>query len=159
MTQVPGFIPGSRASFMMDLVVITMILVLPCLLWSIFQVHYKKRYTVHKKTQLILAAALFLAVGLFELDVRLYGWRDHALASPYYNSALFPMLSVHLFFAISTFLLWITVLFMALRYIPSPSGPSSHSKVHRRLGKLTVVVTICASFTGWIFYWMAFVAA
>src|SRR5690606_8008188 len=102
--------------------------------------------------------ALMLTVTLFEIEVRVIGWRQYASSSRYYDTWLFPWLSVHLLFAVTTFVLWIVTLTLALRRMPSVPAPSAHSALHRKLGKATVIGTLCTSVTGWVFYYMAFVA-
>jgi hypothetical protein len=104
-----------------------------------------------------------VTVGLFELDVRLNGWRDRASASAYagpdggVNWVLFA-LGVHLCFAVSTALLWALVITRALRNLPSPPMPSAHSAWHRRYATLAAYDMLGTAITGWIFYWLAFVA-
>jgi len=68
-------------------------------------------------------------------------------------------LSIHLFFAISTVLLWIWVVWEALRRFPTPPAPAAHSRRHRVMGRLAAADLLLTSLTGWIFYWFAFVAS
>ena len=100
--MLPGFLPFSRASFAIDVVALTTLAVVPLLAWSIYLVRYEKNYALHRKIQLTLAGLLLGAVVLFELEVRIFGWRQFAEPSPFYDTILFPVLYVHLFFAIST---------------------------------------------------------
>ncbi len=154
----PGFIPFSRASLMMDVVALAMFAVVPVLLWSIYIVAYRRRYELHRKTQLWLGGLLLVAVVLFELDVRLHGWRQNALASPYYANGLNPVLYVHLFFAVSTCLLWIYTIIGAIRRFPKPAAPGAYGSHHRRVAKVAAVGMCLTAVTGWTFYWMAFIA-
>jgi hypothetical protein len=79
-----GFL-GTRASFMLDVVVLAMLAVLPLLAWSIYLVKYRHQYALHKKMQLILAGLLLVAVGAFEVDMRfITDWEERAAPSPYY---------------------------------------------------------------------------
>src|SRR5688572_23261446 len=72
----------TRASLMMDVVVLAMVFVVPVLLWSIWQVRCRRRYALHKRVQLALGAVLGLAVLLFELHVNLHDWQARATGSP-----------------------------------------------------------------------------
>ena len=96
------FLPMSRASVMMDIVAISLILLLPILFYSIFSVRLKKRTALHRKLQITLGTVLGFAILLFEIDVRISGWRHLAEPSPYYETWVFPALFVHLFFAFIT---------------------------------------------------------
>ena len=102
-----GFLPFSRANFLMDFVVLAMAVIVPIMIGSVILVRYKKDYNLHKKIQIALGSILGLTLIVFELDVRLNGWRHLAEASPYYENFVFPSLFVHLFFAIPTFFLWL----------------------------------------------------
>jgi hypothetical protein len=157
-----GFL-GTRASFMLDVVVLAMIVVVPALLWSVYLVMYRRRYTLHKRIQLLLGAALLVTVGLFEVDMRLGGWRHRAAASPFAGRDgatdwVMVVLAVHLFFAVTAALLWIVVIARALAVFPSPPAPAAHSPWHRRYGMAAAIDMLCTAVTGWIFYYVAFVA-
>jgi len=154
---IDGFL-GTRASIMLDVVFVAMFLVLPLLAYGITAVR-KKRYLLHKRLQLALAAVLFVAILAFELDMQFVsGWRDRARPSPYWNDWVFRSLYIHLVFSISTAGLWIYVVIHALLKIPNPPGPSRHSHRHRLLGWIAAVDMALTAITGWVFYYLAFVA-
>lgn len=159
-----GFL-GTRASIMLDIVFLAMFLVIPAMWYSI-QLAKQGKYELHKKVQLALATTLLIAVGAFEIDMQfLTEWEERAAASPYFDLAnkwgctVGLSLLVHLSFAIPTLLLWIVVIVQGLRKFPSPAKPSSHSHRHKKLGKLAGIGMFMTSVTGWIFYYLAFVAA
>jgi len=157
-----GFL-GTRASLMLDVVALAMVVLLPATGFSIYLVKYRRQYLLHKRIQLTLGAVLLVTVGLFEADMRIYGWRHRAAASPYNGHAgsidwVTTALSVHLLFAVSTALLWVVVIFRALRSFPNPPQPSPHSAWHRVFAKLAAIDMACTAVTGWVFYWLAFVA-
>lgn len=175
-----GFL-GTRASLMLDVVFLAMFAVLPVLAWSIWLVRVRRNYRWHKRVQLALAAVLGGTVLLFELDMRLHGWRDRAVESPYYPPAsdtpTWPQsllgrltglehapgwvdisLGVHLVFAVTTALLWIWVVVGALRRFPSPPEPAAYSARHKRWGWLAAIDLLLTSLTGWTFYYLAFAA-
>jgi putative membrane protein len=162
MQGLDGFL-GTRATFMLDVVVLAMVAIAPTLAWSIYQVRYRRRYTLHKRVQLLLGTVLLVTVVLFEIDMRVNGWRDRASVSPYLGQDggvdwVDLALGVHLCFAISAALLWVVVIARALRSFANPPAPGPHSAWHRRFGYLAAIDMFCTALTGWIFYWLAFVA-
>lgn len=157
-----GFL-GTRGSLMLDVVFVALFAVVPVLGWSVWLVKRRRNYELHKRVQLVLAVVLLVTVGLFELDMRVFtDWEERAAASPYYAaegwSPVWISLTVHLVFAIPTLLLWIYVVVAALRRFPSPAAPSLHSSSHRRNGQLAAWGMVLTAVTGWVFYWLAFVA-
>lgn len=157
-----GFL-GTRASLMLDVVFLAMFAVMPVLVWSVWLVRYRQNYLWHKRLQLLLAAVLGVTVAIFEIDIRLHGWRDRAEASPYYGTPnehglLFTVLYIHLFFAVSTAVLWTVVVVRALRRFPNPPQPSEHSASHVFWARLAAIDMGLTTVTGWTFYYLAFVA-
>ncbi|MGE0536173.1 MAG: DUF420 domain-containing protein [Pirellulales bacterium] len=158
-----GFL-GTRASLMLDVVVVAMAVVLPLLGASFFMVRYRRRFVWHKRMQLVLGGLLAVAVTLFELEMRWHGWQARAKPSPYFGSdgeggLVFPVLYVHLVFSVSTAVLWIVVTVRALRNFPTPPQPGRHSDAHVRWGRLAMWDMVATVVTGWIFYYLAFVAS
>src|SRR5689334_17507582 len=104
---VDGFL-GTRAPLMVDVVFTAMFAVVAVLTWSIYQVKIRRRYNVHKWTQITLGAILLFVVILFEIDIRLHGWEDRAAGKiggrP--ESIVYWALYGHLIFAISSVILW-----------------------------------------------------
>jgi putative membrane protein len=162
---ISGFVPGSRGSFMLDVVFVAMFVVVPLLGVSIYLVKYRRRYAWHKKLQLAMATVLLIAVLLFELDIRVNGWELRAEKSPYFDSAhkwTSPAglaLIIHLSFAVPTLVLWTIVVIQALRNFSRPPQPGVHSRWHVRWATLGAVGMVLTALTGWVFYWLAFVAA
>jgi uncharacterized membrane protein YozB (DUF420 family) len=152
-----GFLPGSRASFTLDLIVIAMAIVLPAMIYSLLLVRRHKDYKGHRNMQIVLGVVLGLAIIAFELDMRLRGWRHLAADSPYYESLVFPALYVHLAFAIPTLVLWSYTIFQAIRYRIIASGHPTRFR-HKTFGRLSAYTMIATTLTGWIFYCLAFVA-
>jgi uncharacterized membrane protein YozB (DUF420 family) len=157
-----GFL-GSRGSLMLDIVFLAMFAVVPLLVLSWYLVGRRRRYAAHKRLQLILAGVLLVTVVLFELDIRLHGWQERASVSPYWragraNDPVDWSLVVHLACAVPTFLLWVAVVVRAWRGFPDPPRPAPHSAWHRRWGWAAMVGMALTALTGWIFYWLAFVA-
>lgn len=157
-------LPTSRASLMLDVVFVSMLVVVPTMWWSIYLVRCHHGYRAHKRIQLALGVALLVVLILFEADIRMHGWRDRTISSPYATSANGPSwvdlaLRLHLVFAVSTVALWIAVIIQALRHFPSPPQPNEHSRWHQTVGKLAAYDMTLTAITGWLFYWLAFVAS
>lgn len=157
-----GFL-GTRASLMLDVVALAMVLLVPILAVSIYLVKVRKQYALHKKIQLALGMVLLVTVTIFEVDVRINGWRHRAEASPYASHEgstdwVMVSLAIHLCFAVSSALLWIAVIFRALKNFPVPPVPGPHSAWHKRWAWMAAIDMSCTAVTGWVFYYLAFVA-
>ncbi len=178
--RIDGFL-GTRASFMLDVVFLAMFGVLIALAISVWLVRYKRRYLLHKRIQLALGIVLLVAVTLFEVDMRINGWRDRAIASPYYAVMespppllqmfyvgllrqpavpgwVFTALYIHLVFAVTTSWLWVYVIVQAVRKFPRPVEPGAYGPAHRRWARVAAFDMGMTAATGWIFYCLAFVA-
>ena len=143
---------------MLDVVFLAMFAVIPLMGWSIYQVKFNRRYQLHKRVQLALAAVLLVAVTAFEIDIRIHGWRERAAgtAGGDVSAAIETTLWIHLFFAVTTAVLWVFVTVQALRKIPNPPGPCDYSPKHIFWGKLAAIDMFLTALTGWVFYLLAF---
>jgi uncharacterized membrane protein YozB (DUF420 family) len=157
-----GFL-GYKASLMLDVVVCALAVVVPTLLASLYAVKIRRNYRLHKTLQITLGLILLVAVGLFEVDMRLHGGIDGILAkrsrplTPGERSSFNSLLYVHLFFAVSTVVLWATTLLLALKRMPRPPAPCDHSRLHKRLGWLSAADITLTSVTGLMVYYYGFV--
>jgi putative membrane protein len=156
---IDGFL-GTRASIMLDVVFVALLVVLPVLGWSIWLVKFRKRYVLHKRLQLILSAALLITVVAFEVDMRwISGWRERAYPSRFWESGVvMKSLYIHLLFSVSTTALWLYVVIAALNGFPKPPAPAAHSRRHKFWARLAALDLTMTAITGWIFYWLAFAA-
>jgi len=149
---------------MIDLVVVAMFFVLLALCYSVYSVKYRRMYDRHKVIQVTLAATLLVVLVLFEIDVHFIdNWMERADASPYFDAEtksglVVYSLGTHLIFATTTFALWLVIVVRALADFPSPPRPSSHSRFHKRWGIIAAIDMVLTTFSGWLFYWLAFVA-
>lgn len=157
-----GFL-GNKASFMLDVVVCALLVVVPVLLYSLFAVKIQRNYVLHRRLQLALGAILLVAVGAFEIDIRMQGGiatilskRDVPLTSEQSQFFYALLKYVHLPAAISTVLLWTVTLTLALRRIPTPPAPCAHSKLHKRLGWLASADITMTAVTGLMVYYYGF---
>lgn len=155
---IDGFL-GTRAPLILDVLCLAMLVVVTVLAWSIYQVKYRYRYSLHKWTQVTLGVILLTVVILFEIDIRLHGWQERAAGQlgAQAPSAAVTALYIHLVFAVSTVLLWPTVIVLALRKFPSPPVPGPHSRIHVPLARIAAIDMVLTTITGWIFYYVAFV--
>lgn len=162
-----GFL-GNDASFMLDAVICALVLVVPTLLYSVYLVKFKQKYLWHRNLQLTLGVALLLTVGAFEVDLQIVhgGW-ENVVNKPDQPPRVTgesldfirKMLWVHLVFAVSTPVLWVTTIVLALKRFPSPPVPTpEHSPLHRKLGWASTIDITLTSVTGLLWYYLAFVA-
>jgi hypothetical protein len=155
---IDGFL-GTDAPLILDTLVTAMLLVVVVLIWSIYQVKVRRRYSVHKWTQIALAVILLVVIILFEIDIRMHGWEERAAGQPGGRApaAAIVALYIHLVFAVTTVALWPVTIALALRNFPNPPQPGSHSRVHIPLARCAALGMILTAITGWVFYWFAFV--
>lgn len=158
-----GFL-GYSSTFMLDFVVTALVLIVPVLLTSLYLVKVRRNFIAHRNLQLILAGVLLVAVVAFEVDIRIHGgWRAIVgTRTPAISAEQLEIvkqtLYVHLIFAISTPFLWGTTIALALKRMPMPPAPCSHSRLHKTLGWLSVIDLVLTSATGLLFYYRAFIA-
>ena len=159
-----GFL-GYQTSLMLDVVVCALIIVVPWLLYSLYQVKFKARYARHKSLQIWLGLILLLAVGAFEIDLQLVhgGWEnivrkahpeDADLARKVTEAQ--PYLWTHLVFAISTPFVWAATLALAIKRFGKQPVPGEHSQMHKTLGWISTVDITLTAVTGLLFYYVAF---
>ena len=159
---IDGFL-GTRGSIMLDFVFLAMFAVVPVLMVSIYLVKCG-RYQLHKWIQIVTGAVLLLAVLAFEVDMRFFtDWELRAAPSPYYTvdgewNAVWYALVLHLFTAIPAPVLWTVVIVRAVRRFPNPPAPGAHSPSHIRWAWVATVAMVLTSVSGWVFYYLAFVA-
>jgi len=150
---------GSRGSLGMDVVLVGLIALLPVLAWSIAAVR-RGQYVLHKRLQLVIVTLLAIAIGFFEIDIRLLSdWKERARPSSFWPGGVLWSLGIHLVFAISTLVLWVWVLWEALTRFPNPPVPGgTHGRRHQGMARLAALDLAATAVTGFIFYWLAFVA-
>ncbi|MEM9411975.1 MAG: DUF420 domain-containing protein, partial [Planctomycetota bacterium] len=127
---------------------------------SYYQVRFNRNLKLHRRIQIGLVSALTVALVLFEVDVRFYtDWRELARPSPYFESGLVQgALWIHLLFAIPTPLIWATLLLTAILKFDQYFEPQLYRATHRKWGRVAVAMMLATAITGWMFYWLAFVA-
>jgi hypothetical protein len=155
---IDGFL-GTRAPLVLDVLCLAMLGVVVVLAWSVYQVKFRRRYRLHKWTQIKLGAILLVVVILFEVDIRMHGWESRAAgeAGGRPADAVWYALYVHLVFAVTSIILWPITIFLAVRNFPDPPRPGPHSRIHVPLARLSALDMVLTAATGWFFYWVAFV--
>ncbi|WP_425398368.1 DUF420 domain-containing protein [Aeoliella sp.] len=161
---IDGFL-GTRASLMLDVVFVAMFAVIPVMGVSIAMARYKQRWQLHKTIQLTLATVLLVAVVAFEVDMQFVtDWELRAEPSPYFtmdhkwSSPVGVSLLIHLFFAVPTAFIWVYVVSGAVNRFPQPPTPSDYSARHKLWGRIAAIEMTMTAITGWVFYYLAFVA-
>lgn len=159
-----GFL-GNDASFMLDVVVCALLLVVPLLVYSLYLAKIRRQFLQHRNLQVTLGILLLITVAAFEIDMHLIhdGWegivkRRNPVLTATELAFVRQVLQVHLVFAVSTPFLWATTLGLALMRMPSPPAPCDHSRLHKKLGWLSAVDITLTSITGLAFYYYAFIA-
>lgn len=161
-----GFL-GYDASFMLDVVVCALLLVVPLLAFSLYLIKVRRNYLWHRNIQILLGILLLITVLAFEIDLRVVhgSWQSIVLKNPVTRSLaqkdigfLQRVLWVHLVFAITTPAFWTATIVLALRRIPNPPRPCAHSALHKRLGWISALDITLTSISGLTFYFFAFVA-
>ena len=159
-----GFL-GFDSSLMLDVVVCALVLVVPVVIYSLYLVKVRRNYALHAAVQTTLSVVLLIVVAAFEIDMRMHGgWEKIINKNPeaprLVGEALEnvrTMLWIHLVFAVSTPVLWVTTLVLAWKRFPSPPVPGPHSHLHKKLGWLSTLDLVMTSLTGLGFYYLAFV--
>lgn len=154
-----SFLLNSRSSFSLDLISCSMLIAVLLQLCSVYFVRVRQNYRLHKRLQSLLSFALFALLIVFEIDIRLNGWQHQAKQSPYFAGVLFPMLYVHILIAVATACFWSATFWLAWKRAPNPPQPGGFSFQHRRMARLSVMLLFATTCTGWLFYWMAFIAS
>lgn len=143
-----GFL-GTRADVLMDVVIVSLVVIVPALALS-RALARGGNYNSHKKLMLWLAGVLGVAVALFETDLRMSGG-IFALtaASPYAGTTfLNASIYIHTLLSISTSLIWIALIALSLRRFPKPPVPGDFSRTHRWLGRLGMIGMTLTGITG-----------
>lgn len=150
-------------SLTLDLLVATMLVVAIGLAISVVAARYGRRYRLHRGIQIGLSVLLAIVLVAFEIDVRFVSdWRALAEDSPWFDPERFDLvegaLAVHLCFAIPTLFVWTATLLFALRRFGRKCEPGPFSPTHRFWGRVSAALMLLTVATGWVFYYLAFVA-
>ena len=149
---------GSRADALMDLVILSLVIIIPIVIYSWNTVR-KKKFKKHKNTQIILFVVLLIVVMLFELDMKAHGGIFEMVKGSRFENTTFMSVSIyfHTFLSITTSLIWfILIVFSVFKFDKTPK-PNSFSKTHKLWGKIGMIDMILTGITGVQLYIIGFV--
>ena len=143
----PGFL-GTRADVLLDLVIVSLVVVVPVLIYSWLKVR-QKHYALHKGVQLTLLIVLAVAVGAFEANMRMLGGIFTATSASSYagTGTLNFWIWFHTALAISTTLVWLVLAVVSTRRFPKPPQPNDFSSTHRFWGRLGMIIMALTGLT------------
>lgn len=145
-----GFL-GTNAPFMMDVVVISLVLVMPMLAFSILQAK-RGAIGLHRRLQFLLSILLTIAVLLFEVEMRVAGGIKNLIETDRYTISFRIFLWFHIFLAVSTLILWCITFFHANKNFDGKNMLESYKPTHRKLGISSTVFLVLTSVTGLVVY-------
>lgn len=152
---IAGLFPNT--DILIDIVNFSFIVIVPALIYSWTKVR-NGEYSFHKKLQLILFAVLFVAVILFELDLRQRGGIFEMVKASQFAGTAFlnGLIWFHMFVSITTSFIWIGLVAFSLWKFASPPAPNSFSGMHKFWGKIGMIDMILTGITGVMLYVLGF---
>lgn len=155
MTFFAGLFP--QTDILIDIVNFSFIIIVPTLIYSWIQVR-KGNYAWHKKIQLTLFIVLFIAVILFEVDLRMRGGIFKMVEQSQFAGTLLLNATIwfHMFVSITTSLIWIGLVIFSLKKFASPPLPNSFSRTHKIWGTIGMIDMILTGITGVMLYVLGF---
>jgi uncharacterized membrane protein YozB (DUF420 family) len=153
----PAGILGTRADLLVDVGVLSIVAVVPILLYS-WRLARHKRWSLHKRVQVVTFVVLALVVGLFEWDIRQAGGIFVMTAASRYagTATLDFWIWCHTGFAISSSLLWLGLVIVSLIKFPVPPIPVAF-RSHRYWGRLGMLLMLGSGLTAIPMYIYGFV--
>lgn len=153
----PGFL-GSRADLLFDLIMVSILGIAPTLVIS-WRLARQGAYTAHKRVQIVLTLVLTGVLVLFELNLKSKGGfyaltRDSRFADTW---VLPTCLFVHLLFAVSTAVIWISLLSVSIVRFSTPPLPNDFSRAHRFWGRLAIIDLLLTAVTAVGLYVIGFI--
>jgi len=150
---------GTRADWLMDLVIISLVVIIPVILLSWSKARHRE-YKTHKNIQVWLTGILTVVVLLFELDLRLAGGMEVLTEGSRYFGTTFLNVStyIHLFFSVSTAIIWLVLIAFSLRRFSKFAQTKEwFGKQHKFWGKIGMIWMIMTGLTGLELYIIGFV--
>ncbi|CAA6803353.1 MAG: Unknown protein [uncultured Campylobacterales bacterium] len=143
---------NSRADWVVNFVIFCSF-ILPFALVFSFKLARKKKYLLHKYTQIGLFVVATLAVILLEVDIRFFHLNDAIEVSKYYGTTyLLVLFVIHLVFAFSSYILWIYMLIKS-----SKQYPKKFNFNHKLYGMILFFDLLMTSVTGIWLYVLLFI--
>lgn len=150
---------GARCDLLMDIVVLSMIVILPLLRYSWKSVNQEKNYARHKNIQIIMFIVLFVVVLLFEYDMQQHGGIFEMVKGSSYEGTFFLnfMIYFHTALSISTSLIWLVLIPVSLQRFGKKPRPNSFSKAHKLWGRIGMWDMTLTCITGMALYVYGFI--
>lgn len=151
-----GFLQ-TRGDLLMDLVIVAFIVILPLLLVS-WRAARAKQYRKHKLIQLALAGTLLIAVGLFELDLKLSGGIFALTAASAYAGTVLlnSLIYGHTLVAILSAIIWLVLVVASLRRFPNPPASNDFGATHRFWGRMGMIFMMASGLSALPLYYVGF---
>lgn len=151
-----GFL-GTRADVLMDVVIVSLVLILPVLAVS-WRLALTRRWATHRTVQVALGSGLGVVVLLFETDLRMSGGIFELTRQSRYAGTALLNTSIwgHTVLAIGTAVLWGWMLVAALRGFGREPRPGPYSARHRLLGRIGMLAMALTGITGVELYVLGF---
>lgn len=149
--MIGGLFPNT--DILIDIVNASFIVIVPVLIYSWAKVR-KGEYGLHKKIQLTLFAVLFIAVILFEVDLKMRGGIFEMVKDSQFAGTAFlnGLIWFHMFVSITTSFIWIGLVVFSLWKFASPPVPNKFSGIHKFFGKIGMIDMILTGITGVMLY-------
>ncbi len=150
-----GLFPNT--DILIDVVNFSFIVIVPTLIYSWTKVR-RGEYLLHKKVQLTLFAVLFVAVILFEIDLRQRGGIFEMVKDSQFSDTMMlnGLIWFHMFVSITTSIIWTGLIAMSLWKFASPPVPNSFSGAHKLFGRIGMIDMILTGVTGVMLYFLGF---
>lgn len=150
---------GARCDILMDIVVISMVIILPLLWYSLKKVKVERNYKLHKSIQLTMFIILFFVVLLFEYDMKQNGGIFEMVKGSAYEGTFFLNFTIyfHIFLSITTSLIWTFLIIASLIKFGKNPRPGKFSRTHKFWGKIGMWDMALTCITGLILYLFGFV--
>lgn len=147
---------GQRGDALIDIGTLSIIAVVPVLLWSWVLARHRK-WVLHKRVQLTTASVLGVVVLLFEIDLsQMGGIFAVTAASPYAGTTLLnAWIWTHTVFAISSTVVWLLLVIASLVKFPKPPVPAAFP-THRYFGRLGMLLMLGSGLTAIPMYYYGF---
>jgi putative membrane protein len=150
---------GARCDMLMDIVVMSMLIILPLLWYSYVKVRRDRAFGRHRTIQLYLFVVLFFVVLLFEYDMQQHGGIFEMVKGSSYEGTFFLNFTIyfHVFLSITTSLIWIVLIILSLRKFGNPPRPNAFSKTHKLWGRIGMWDMALTCITGLMLYVFGFI--
>jgi putative membrane protein len=151
-----GFL-GTRGDVLMDLVVLSFVVILPVLAIS-WRAARRRDYRRHRLIQISLVTVLAIAVGLFEVDLKLSGGIfELTRESSYAGTGLLNgLIFGHTMVAVGSVLVWVPLIILSLRRFPNPPVSNAFGPTHRLWGRTGMLLMMTSGMSAIPLYYVGF---